>query len=1241
MAPTKGKSKTPLVFQTQIKEIKRYSENVDNVIESDNIQRVFALKCNILKCLERLEDNYYEFSVLEEFVEDVEYENFTNSKDLADLALEKLSDFNSWLSFKSIFSSSIDSNESLTDIQKLQYLQNAVTSDASRLIKGFAITHENYKQAWETLLNRYDNQRELAFSQCKRFFSLRNVKPTSESIWAMIDVCNEVLRNFKTLGLECNQLVELLLVFSLQDKLEDSIKVKWELTLEDKNFPSLNKFLSFLEKQARSLQGIKITPLNEKSNKVSHKPYSLKTTVESDDSCKLCFSSHSLHRCEKFLKMNINNRWNFVKKSKLCFNCLRGNHNVSSCKFTTSCRACKQRHHTVLHQFQSSPREIPVSNSNQNLAATSDQNVVQPLATSQEQFCLAGQMNYSNSILLSTAIVRVKNSQGQIMLKNLNLPFYESENTILGLDNKVAAYATKRVELQLSPHFSQDIFAVNALVVKELTCNLPNFIVSKFDWPHINGLQLADPSFYISRPVDMILGADVFFDLILYGKISGTKNQPSALNSKLGWLLSGKVSTACQSEKKVMSLINCHALLDLQNQIAKFWEVESIPDASNLSEEDQRVEKFYLDHTRRNRDGRYVVSLPFKNDNALGDSKVQAKRRFFSLEKRLQANPELRDRYVKFMQDYEHLGHMQLVPNSELSKPSSKCFYLPHFGVVREQSETTKLRVVFDASAKTDSNLSLNDILHTGPKISTNILEEIPEESLKEYRLLTVTYGTACAPYLSIRTIQQLAEEEIKKFPEASKVALEDFYVDDLITGTNSKEDAKKLVSQVIELMKKGGFPIRKWASNESSVLESLPTELRSSSGSLHIEEDHLMKILGIIWNSKEDTFRINISPPNEVRPTKRQLLSTIAKIYDPLGFLSPTTIQLKILMQDIWKENISWDDPVTDCIFESWTQFKNQMKHLAEIQIPRYLAEDATAKRVLLIGFCDASQRAYAAVFYLRTELVTGKVHVSMITSKTRVAPVKSITLPRLELLAALLLSELYVVVLESLRKVIQIDKSFLFSDSQIVLDWLKSSPSRWKIFVANRISRIQKMTSEASWHHVKSQENPADCASRGIAASKLKVHKLWWSGPQWLSQDSLHFPSIDLSTSCEEDVKCEEKSSTVLTNVSTSSQGSYLLEIIAKYSSFSRLIRVIAWCKRYIKNCRLSRVTGVLTSKEVDDATKIVIQTVQESQFHSEIQLLNKKHPLPNSSKLLPLNIFLDTDGIIKVGGRLKIRA
>ncbi|GFT13530.1 uncharacterized protein TNCV_3830141 [Trichonephila clavipes] len=155
--------------------------------------------------------------------------------------------------------------------------------------------------------------------------------------------------------------------------------------------------------------------------------------------------------------------------------------------------------------------------------------------------------------------------------------------------------------------------------------------------------------------------------------------------------------------------------------------------------------------------------------------------------------------------------------------------------------------------------------------------------------------------------------------------------------------------------------------------------------------------------------------------------------------------------------------------------------------------------------------------------------------------------------------------------------------------------------------------MTSEASWHHVKSQENPVDCASRGIAASKLKVHKLWWSGPQWLNQDSLHFPSIDLSTSCEEDVKCEEKS-----------HPPFLL------MSQHQVKAAIYW--------KSSRVTGVLTSKEVDDATKIVIQTVQESQFHSEIQLLKKKHPLPNSSKLLPLGIFLDTDGIIKVGGRLK---
>ncbi|GFU11271.1 DUF1758 domain-containing protein [Trichonephila clavipes] len=368
-----------------------------------------------------------------------------------------------------------------------------------------------------------------------------------------------------------------------------------------------------------------------------------------------------------------------------------------------------------------------------------------------------------------------------------------------------------------------------------------------------NSKDLADLALEKIEPYLTSINSKLQFedDTSKYGKISGTQNQPSNLNSKLDWLLSGKVSTACQSEKKVMFLINCHALLDLQNQVAKFWEVESIPNVNNLSEEDQKVEKFYLDHTRRNRDGRYVVSLPFKNENALGDSKFQGKRRYFSLEKRLQDNRELRDKYVKFLQGYEHLGHMQLVPNSKLSKPSSKCFYLPHFGVVREQSQTTKLRVVFGASVKTDSNLSFSDILPTGHKqilvneddieIQRIFWRERPEESLKEYILLTVTYGTVCVPYLSIRTIQQLAEEEIKKFPEASKVALEDFYIDDLITGTNSKEDAQKLINQVIELMKKRGFPIRKWASNESSVLESLPPELRSSSGSLHIEDDHLM----------------------------------------------------------------------------------------------------------------------------------------------------------------------------------------------------------------------------------------------------------------------------------------------------------------------------------------------------------------------------------------------------------------
>ncbi|XP_054717437.1 uncharacterized protein LOC129226832 [Uloborus diversus] len=308
------------------------------------------------------------------------------------------------------------------------------------------------------------------------------------------------------------------------------------------------------------------------------------------------------------------------------------------------------------------------------------------------------------------------------------------------------------------------------------------------------------------------------------------------------------------------------------------------------------------------------------------------------------------DQYKNFMREYLSLNHMELVQAEEIIVEDRKCFYMPHHGVIREHSSTTKLRVVFDASAKSSTNISLNDVLHAGPKLQTDLFyilsnfrihsialaadiekmfrqilvshsdsdfqriiwRENPDQKIEDYRLKTVTYGTACAPYLAIRTIKKLAEDEEMNFPKASKVIDKDFYVDDLLTGADSIQEAENLMSDLINLMRRGGFTLRKWISNEHSILSKLPPELKGTEQSINIAEDQSVKLLGIQWDPNQDTFAIHLNPAQEVT-TKRQLLSSIARIYDPLGFISPSTVLAKIMMQKLWLCKSKWDDPLPD----------------------------------------------------------------------------------------------------------------------------------------------------------------------------------------------------------------------------------------------------------------------------------------------------------------------------------------
>ncbi|XP_036317413.1 uncharacterized protein LOC118732388, partial [Rhagoletis pomonella] len=606
--------------------------------------------------------------------------------------------------------------------------------------------------------------------------------------------------------------------------------------------------------------------------------------------------------------------------------------------------------------------------------------------------------------------------------------------------------------------------------------------------------------------------------ILLNGLRKGQHGTPMAQNTVFGWVLLGNAANLL---KQPTSITTLHCDTQLSELVNKFWELEELRPRKHYTPEELTCEQLFEDTTKRANDGRYVVRLPLKKSVPIGESRSIAVRALLRMEKRFAADEQLYREYCKFMEELLDLGHME-----QAGAVTGDTYYMPHHAVVKHSSATTKLRVVFNASMKTSSGNSLNDALMVGPQLQQDLFSilvrfrthrygliadiekmyrqvyvaeqdadyqrivwrENSSQPIRDYRLLRVTYGVASASHLAVKSLHRAALDAGDAYKGIADVITRDFYMDDLLTGSDSLHDLITLQKDVAFVLSKSGFELRKWATNCQPLRERIPHVSKQVSHLL--AEGNEIRTLGSVWHTDNDLLSIAVNLqelPDKI--TKRVFLSDSSKIFDPLGLAAPCTIRAKIWLQRVWRSNVDWDELVPLNVAEDWLAHRSELPKLASLKLKRWLGTGSVVDAEFHI-FTDASEAAYAAALYCRTQNANGEIEVVLVAAKTKVAPVKVISLPRLELCAAHLGARLVRQVRSSLA--CKLGKLYAWTDSTVTLAWLQGTPSRWSVFVANRVADVQEVLPANHWRHVASEHNPADCASRGITPSQLLAHPL-----------------------------------------------------------------------------------------------------------------------------------------------------
>ncbi|XP_073724410.1 uncharacterized protein [Misgurnus anguillicaudatus] len=993
--------------------------------------------------------------------------------------------------------------------------------------------------------------------------------------------------------------------------------------------------------------------------------------------CLFCNSKeHYITRCDNVKEQSVADLQKWISDGKRCWRCARL-HVPEICNLKKPCCDCGGIHLQVLHRIaRDDPTNCTSSTSESRIYLTPAS------ATSRVFLKVVPVLLHSGFRSVETYAILDDGAQRTMILPiavhKLQLEGEPETLALRTVRSDVTHLSGLKINLEISSKSEpgrrfqiRGAFTASGLDLVE-----QSYPVQRLQRRYAHLRELPLQSFHNVRPL-VLIGSDHVHLITADRPVRrGLKGGPVAMHTALGWALQGAEDCMPSHESVQQCLFvstDCPNDLLCRN-VEKLWQLDILPYRNEKlvvrSKEDQEAIKLLESRTQRievEEIQRYATPLLRRPGAPKLMSTIQSVMPSLrSTERKLQRDPDKAVVYSSEINKLIKAGYVTKLQPEEVAK-SEEAWYIPHHLVYHND----KPRVVFNCSFKYQG-LSLNDQLLPGPALGPSLLgvllrfrqhqvavsadirgmfhqvrllpEDRPllrfiwrdlhcENCPDVYEWQVLPFGTTSSPCCAIFAVQQHARSNQENYPGALHTVQQSFYVDNYLASFPTTSEVKETVDQLRSLMSDGGFDLRQWASNQPSVISHLPTEARSLAAEEwlgQIKTDPMEPTLGLRWNCAADTLGYHYRPIEYAALTMRTAYQVLATQYDPLGFIVPFTTRAKVLIQQLWSKQRGWDDPnLPPDLRAAWSTWESELQHLSAITIPRCYSSGPKddLQRYDLHVFCDASERAYGAVAYL-VESTKDVTHTSFVMARSRVAPKRQQSMPRLELCAALAGAQLAKLLNDEITLTIQ--QTILWTDSTTVLAWLQSDSCRFKVFVGTRVSEIQELTEPSAWRYVDTQQNPADDITRGKSLFSFTEPGDWSQGPSFLKLDSEHWPKRpEQATS---DGLPELKGFTVC--CLTITVPDQTLPDAAQFSTWKDLVEATR------QTCR--KVTDDSDNTQLMDhreAELVLLRECQAQSFPEEIAALKTNKLIPSHSRLTCLAPEWDPEtNVIRVGGRLR---